>query len=50
MTEEDLRPHFARFGRLERVRILSQKKCAFVDFETQRDGEALVGASQRDKA
>lgn len=46
VTEDDLRAPFARFGRVERVKLLPEKKCAFLEFERQEEAERALREMQ----
>jgi len=56
LTEDDLKNLFGKFGSIENVKILNQKKCAFVDFVNLEDarkaklelqGATIKGATLR---
>ncbi len=41
-----LRGPFSRFGRIDKIRLLPQKKCAFVEFVHQGDAEVAIKEMQ----
>jgi RNA recognition motif-containing protein len=46
VSEQDLREVFSPFGTLERIKIISEKNCAFVDFETLESALAAKRSCQ----
>jgi RNA recognition motif-containing protein len=48
VTEDQIREAFENFGRIEKIRLLREKNCAFVNFYTQENAvearKAMQGA------
>jgi RNA recognition motif-containing protein len=42
VTEEELLAEFERFGKIESIRVLRNKTCAFVNFTTVEEASAAL--------